>query len=333
MAEEAKYSIVREVGRGSYGVVYEAVANRTKRKVAVKRMPCNAPENAELALQEFWALQSIQRQHENVIQLEECVLQNGPVCQTLDERRKSEGHLLLIETCLKGRSCADPRSACFLWFVTEFCEGGTMNEYLLARSPDAWLNGSFMRQLSSAVAFLHRNHIVHRDLKADNILVAHGRAGGGPVVKVADFGLSKVCQGKGNVNQHCFSSACGSNFYMAPEVWEGHYTAKADIFALGIIFWAMVERITFRDGDTEKELLGTYIHQGEELIPLGEALLENPNLELQIPQRNEKSLPEDLCRLLHLMLAVNPKERPDAFQLEVQIRQISYGRKRPRSSS
>lgn len=75
-------------------------------------------------------------------------------------------------------------------------------------------------------------------------------------LQVADFGLSKVCQGKGNVNQHRFSSACGSNFYMAPEVWEGHYTAKADIFALGIIFWAMVERITFRDRDTEKELLG-----------------------------------------------------------------------------
>lgn len=73
---------------------------------------------------------------------------------------------------------------------------------------------------------------------------------------MADFGLSKVCQEKGNVNQHRFSSACGSNFYMAPEVWEGHYTAKADIFALGIIFWAMVERITFRDGDSEKELLG-----------------------------------------------------------------------------
>ncbi|NXJ30313.1 PDK1L kinase, partial [Dicrurus megarhynchus] len=329
MAEEAKYSIVREVGRGSYGVVYEAVANRTKRKVAVKRMPCNVPENVELALREFRALQSIQRQHENVIQLEECVLQNGRLFQPLDERRKSGGHLLLVETCLKGRSRLDPRSACFLWFVMEFCEGGTMNEYLLARSPDARLNCSFMRQLSSAVAFLHRNHIVHRDLKADNILIAHGRAG--PVVKVADFGLSKVCQGKGNVNQHCFSSACGSNFYMAPEVWEGHYTAKADIFALGIIFWAMVERITFRDGDTEKELLGTYICQGKELIPLGEALLENPNLKLQIPLKNKKSMPEDLCRLLHDMLAFNPKERLDAFQLEVQIRQISYGRKRQRS--
>ena len=69
MAAEAKYSIIREVGRGNYGVVYEAVVNKTRSKVAVKRMQCNVPENAELALQEFWALQSIQRQHENVIQI------------------------------------------------------------------------------------------------------------------------------------------------------------------------------------------------------------------------------------------------------------------------
>ncbi|XP_048154381.1 serine/threonine-protein kinase pdik1l-like, partial [Corvus hawaiiensis] len=154
-----------------------------------------------------------------------------------------------------------------------------------------------------------------------------------PPSQVADFGLSKVCRGRGSVNGRRFSSACGSSFFMAPEVWEGHYTAKADIFALGIIFWAMVERITFRDGDTEKELLGTYICQGKELIPLGEALLENPNLKLQIPLKNKKSMPEDLCKLLHHMLAFNPKERLDAFQLEVQIRHISYGRKRQRSAS
>ncbi|NXF83818.1 STK35 kinase, partial [Sclerurus mexicanus] len=333
MATDAKYSILREVGRGSYGVVYEALVNKTKRKVAVKRMHCNVPENVELALQEFWALQSIQRRHENVIQLEECVLQDGQAFQPLGQGcRSSSSHLLLVETCLKGRRCMDPRSACFLWFVMEFCDGGDMNEFLLSRGPDARLNGSFMRQLSSAVAFLHRNHIVHRDLKSDNILVSR-RPHGSPVVKVADFGLSKVCQGKGNVNRHCFSSACGSNFFMAPEVWEGHYTAKADIFALGIIFWAMVERITFWDGDTEKELLGTYICQGKELIPLGEALLENPNMKLQIPLKNKKSMPEDLCKLLHDMLAFNPKERLDAFQLEVQIRQISYGRKRQRSNS
>ncbi|NXC61455.1 PDK1L kinase, partial [Aleadryas rufinucha] len=254
MAEEAEYSIVREVGRGSYGVLYEAVAKRTERKVAVKRTRCSGPESAELALREFWALRSVRRQHENVVRLEECVLQDGRAFRPLDERRRSAGHLLLVETCLKGRSRPEPRSACSLWFVMEFCDGGTMNEYLLARGPAARLNRSFMRQLGGAVAFLHRHRVVHRDLKADNVLVAHGRAG--PVVKVANFGLSRVCRGEGNVNQPCFSSACGSNFFMAPEVWEGRYGAKADIFALGITFWAMVERITFRDGATEKELLG-----------------------------------------------------------------------------
>ncbi|NWV24603.1 PDK1L kinase, partial [Origma solitaria] len=254
MASEAKYSIVREVGRGSYGVVYEAVANRNNRKVAVKKTLCNAPESVELALQEFWALQSIRRRHENVIQLEECILQHGRLFQPLGDPRDSDSHLLLVETCLKGRSCLEPRSACSLWFVMEFCEGGDMNEFLLARGPDARLNRSFMRQLSGAVAFLHRHGIVHRDLKADNVLVAHGCAG--PVLKVADFGLSKVCQGKGNVNRRRFSSTCGSDFYMAPEVWQGHYSAKADVFALGVIFWAMVERITFRDGRGDKELLG-----------------------------------------------------------------------------
>lgn len=183
MAAEAKYSIIGEVGRGSYGVVYEAIVNQTRSKVAVKRMHCNVPENVELALQEFWALQSIQKQHENVIQLEECILQNGQVFQPISHRyRKSDSHLLLIETCLKGRRCMDPKSACFLWFVMEFCDGGNMNEYLLSRSPDAQLNNSFMRQLSSAVAFLHRNQIVHRDLKSDNILISHRR--GNPIVKV-----------------------------------------------------------------------------------------------------------------------------------------------------
>ncbi|NWY19607.1 PDK1L kinase, partial [Aphelocoma coerulescens] len=343
MAAEAKYSIVREVGRGSYGVVREAVANRSKRKVAVKRTPCDVPENAELALRESRALRSIQRRHENAIQLEERILQNGRLFQPPGERRPSGGHLLLVETCPKGRSRPDPRSARCLWFVTEFCGGGTTKEYLPARGPDPRLNRSFVRQLGGAAAFLHRSRVVHRDRRADNVLVAQGRAG--PVVEVSgdgagvgergpgDFGLSKVCRGRGSVHGRRFSSACGSSFFLAPEVWEGHSTAKADIFALGIIFWAMVERITFRDGDAEKELLGTYICQGEELIPLGEALLENPNLKLQIPLKNKKSMPEDLCKLLHHMLAFNPKERLDAFQLEAQIRRISYGRKRQRSAS
>ncbi|XP_020840784.1 serine/threonine-protein kinase 35-like [Phascolarctos cinereus] len=332
MTTDAKYTILQEVGRGSYGVVYEAVVNQTGKKVAVKRMHCNGPENVELALQEFWALQSIQSQHENVIWLKECILQSGQVFQPMSHHsNKSDDQLLLIETCLKGRRCMDPKSACYLWFVMEFCDSGNMNEFLLSRSPDAQLNKSFMQQMSQAVAFLHRNQIVHRDLKPDNILISN--SSGGPVLKVTDFGLSKVCQGRVNINQHRFSSACGSDFYMAPEVWEGSYTAKADIFALGIIFWAMIERITFREADSEKELLGTYICQGKDIIPIGEAMLENPSMELHIPLKKKRSIPNDLCKLLHDMLAFNSKDRLNAFQLESRIKQTTYGEKTQCSSS
>ncbi|KFP38835.1 Serine/threonine-protein kinase 35, partial [Chlamydotis macqueenii] len=215
----------------------------------------------------------------------------------------------------------------YLWFVMEFCEGGDLNQYILSQPAT---NKSFMLQLTSAIAFLHKNHIVHRDLKPDNILITE--KSGTPVLKVADFGLSKVCAGltaRGkegghehrnvNVNKYWLSSACGSDFYMAPEVWEGHYTAKADIFALGIIIWAMIERITFIDAETKKELLGTYIKQGTEIVPVGEALLENPKMELHIPQKRRTSMSEGIKQLLKDMLAANPQDRPDAFELETRM--------------
>lgn len=191
-----------------------------------------------------------------------------------------------------------------------------------------------MKQLTSAVAFLHKNNIVHRDLKPDNILIS--QKFGTPIIKVADFGLSKVCAGLGcidrgfeghagknvNVNKFWLSSACGSDFFMAPEVWEGHYTAKADIFALGIIIWAMLERITFIDAESKRELLGTYIRQGSEIVPVGEALLENPRMVLHIPQKPRSSMSNAVRTLLHDMLAVNPENRPDAFQLEHRMDQV-----------
>ncbi|XP_014888612.1 serine/threonine-protein kinase 35-like [Poecilia latipinna] len=227
----------------------------------------------------------------------------------------------------------------------EFCEGGDLNQYILSRRPDPQTNSSFMLQLTSAIAFLHKNNIVHRDLKPDNILIS--QKSGSPVLKVADFGLSKVCAGltsksseedptaraagKGsnqyntvNINKFWLSSACGSDFYMAPEVWEGHYTAKADIFALGIIIWAMVERITFIDAESKRELLGTYVRQGSEIIPVGEALLENPKMVLHIPQKARSSMTDGVKKLLLDMLAVNPQDRPDALQLEIRMDQVTF---------
>ncbi|XP_050968876.1 serine/threonine kinase 35, like [Labeo rohita] len=335
-----RYSLLREVGRGSYGVVYEAVARKSGARVAVKKLRCDAPENVELALAEFWALTSLEKRHENVVQLEECVLQRNGMAQKMSHgNKRSKQYLRLVETSLKGeRVLSCPDEPCYLWFVMEFCEGGDLNQFVLSRRPDPRTNASFMMQLSSAVAFLHENNIVHRDLKPDNILISE--RSGAPVLKVADFGLSKVCAGFGagvrdseegrdknknsvNINKFWLSSACGSDFYMAPEVWEGHYTAKADIFALGIIIWAMIERITFIDAESKRELLGTYVRQGSDIVPVGEALLENPKMVLSIPQRRRSHMPEALRKLLQDMLAVNPQDRPDALELHSRMGQVT----------
>uniref|UniRef100_A0A8C5M4X9 non-specific serine/threonine protein kinase n=2 Tax=Leptobrachium leishanense TaxID=445787 RepID=A0A8C5M4X9_9ANUR len=331
VSSQPKYDLIREVGRGSYGVVYEALVRRTFQRVAVKKIRCQAPENVELALREFWALSSIQSQHPNVIHLEECVLQRDGTVQRMLHGSSSTLYLPLVETSLKGEIAFDPRSTYCLWFVMDFCDGGDMNEYILTRRPSRRTNTSFMLQLSSALAFLHKNQIIHRDLKPDNILVCKSRDGiDEPTLKVADFGLSKVCSSSGlnpeepaNVNKSFLSTACGTDFYMAPEVWEGHYTAKADIFALGIILWAMLERITITDTHTKKRLLGGYVQRGTQVVPVGEALLENPKMELPLPIK-KKTMNRRMKQLLQQMLSVNPQERPDAFQLELRLIQIAF---------
>lgn len=93
VSSQPKYDLIREVGRGSYGVVYEAVIRKTSARVAVKKIRCHAPENVELALREFWALSSIKSQHPNVIHLEECILQKDGMVQKMSHGSNSSLYL------------------------------------------------------------------------------------------------------------------------------------------------------------------------------------------------------------------------------------------------
>ncbi|TNM94585.1 hypothetical protein fugu_017344 [Takifugu bimaculatus] len=215
-----------------------------------------------------------------------------------------------------------------LWLVMEYCDGGDLNHFLLSRLPDNQNNHAVVRQLCSAVAFLHSLGITHRDLKPDNVLVCVTSKG--PVVKVADFGLSKMSPGvsEGELTRQHFSSTCGSDFYMAPEVWGGlTYTAQADIFSLGAMFWAVLERITFVEEGTTQEQLGAYVWKGRSgrLVPLGEALWENAELQLSIPIKFRRAPPlppppgPATCTLLLDMLAADPDARPTATQLEARV--------------
>ncbi|KAM7395798.1 hypothetical protein PAMA_007201 [Pampus argenteus] len=382
---EVLYTLEKEVGRGSYGVVFEGHMSKTGQKVAVKRLPCSNPECIELYLQELWAMRATARNHGNVIALHSCLLQTGP--RSLKPLKAGKLPLRLVESVLKGAVVGQGRNdsqsntrrriksvsrlqdrtntiqaktkskapdattpqrpqnrarkrpaereeeqpgplRCLaLWLVMEYCDGGDLNQYLLSRPPDAQRNHSVVRQLSSAVAFLHRLGITHRDLKPDNVLVSVTPKG--PVVKVADFGLSKMSEGwtGGDLTRQHFSSTCGSDFYMAPEVWGGlTYTAQADIFSLGVMFWAVLERITFVEEGTTQEQLGAYVCKGRWLMPLGEALWENADLQLCIPMKFKRAPPlppppgPAMCALLLDMLASNPNSRPPADRLEARVR-------------
>ncbi|XP_068433822.1 serine/threonine-protein kinase pdik1l-B-like [Clinocottus analis] len=376
---EELYTLEREVGRGSYGVVFQGHMAKTGQRVAIKRLPCSNPECIELYLQELWAMRATANNHANVIALHSCLLQTGP--RSLKPLKPGKVPRRLVESVLKGsvtgaaqgqevedaqrRSGTSPglqdrtnslqdetkstprrpqsrarkrpvqrgdegpaprprRLA--LWLVMEYCDGGDLNQYLLSRPPDCQRNRSVVRQLCRAVAFLHSLGITHRDLKPDNVLVCVTQAG--PVVKVADFGLSKMSGGPvaGELTRQHFSSTCGSDFYMAPEVWGGlSYTARADIFSLGVMFWAVLERITFLEEGATQEQLGAYVCRGRWLMPLGEALWENADLQLCVPTRLRRAPPlppppgaATSALLLH-MLAPDPDARPPAEQLEASV--------------
>ncbi|XP_076026955.1 serine/threonine-protein kinase pdik1l-B [Genypterus blacodes] len=382
---EELYTLEREVGRGSYGVVFEGHMVKTGQRVAIKRLPCISPECIELYLQELWAMRATAKNHVNVIALHGCLRQTGP--RTLLPLKPGTLPQDLVESVLKGnvvrvpetqershshsnasnsvsrlqdrqrqrlqdktnlitpdddetpqrprnRTRRSQRAAehrgplrCLaLWLVMEFCDGGDLNQYLLSRPPDSQRNYSVVQQLSSAVAFLHGLGITHRDLKPDNVLVCDTPEG--PVVKVADFGLSKMAEGlgeSGRTRQH-FSSTCGSEFYMAPEVWGGlSYTAQADIFSLGVMFWAVLERITFLEDGTTQEQLGAYVCKGRWLLPLGSAMWENAHLRLCIPVKFKRAPPlppppgPAVCSLLLDMLAADPDARPPADRLEARV--------------
>lgn len=97
---EELYTLEKEVGRGSYGVVFEGRIAKTGQRVAIKRLPCSNPECIELYLQELWAMRATAKNHVNVIALHSCLLQTGP--RTLKPLTPGKLPLQLVESVMKG---------------------------------------------------------------------------------------------------------------------------------------------------------------------------------------------------------------------------------------
>lgn len=124
--------------------------------------------------------------------------------------------------------------------LMEYCNEGNLNTRLGEPGITDDLELQWMRELSSAIEFLHSKGIVHRDLKPQNILLTSYDS-----IKLADFGLARkfttlqqeISASESLMTALYMETQCGTVVCMAPEVFQSHYTEKADIFSLGYILY------------------------------------------------------------------------------------------------
>jgi len=129
--------------------------------------------------------------------------------------------------------------------IMEHCSGGDLSQRRFETENDVC---SVVFQLAEAVAHCHHLGIVHRDLKMENIMFASKDSDS---IRLIDFGLSKKFLSKDEILKHekmmsqqdktrMMKTACGTAFYMAPEMLTMSYSEKADVWALGVITYMLI---------------------------------------------------------------------------------------------
>ncbi|QUW03512.1 SUMF1/EgtB/PvdO family nonheme iron enzyme [Chloracidobacterium validum] len=239
-----KYEIVRLLGVGGMGRVYEARHCELETSVAIKIMASSLSSNAE-AVERFKreAKAMARVQHPNAVR----VLDSGV----------EQGDCYLIMELLKGETLRE-RLARVGWLPLE-----TIVRYA--------------EQVFAVLEFMHRQNITHRDLKPDNIFLTSPEAGGEEVVKVLDFGIAKI-QTSTVVNMTTEGTMMGTPRYMSPEQCRGGaIDGRADLYSLGVVLYEMCAGQPPFDGDSP--LTVALKHVNEPPPPLRQF---NPNISEEI---------------------------------------------------
>jgi serine/threonine-protein kinase len=264
-----RYEVIKTIGKGAMGVVYKARDPLLDRVVAVKTIM--SPQGQGRRVRSAF-LERFQREAKAAAKM-----QHPAIVTIFDVGVDEEsGAPFMVLEYLPGESLADRLDRV---------------RFPLARGVQIALD------LASALAFAHRQRIVHRDVKPANVLHA-----GDNRWKLADFGIARMPDS--DLTQ--VGIFMGTPGYSPPEaIREGRYTPQADVFAWGAVFYELLSgRIPYEGPDTKTT--NGYVVQGN----------------APAPSRHDASIPEPLATVT--MTALQPSDRTrfkDASEAEQALRE------------
>lgn len=219
MKKLGRYDLVRVIGKGAMGMVYEARDPNLDRKVAIKTIKVenlSEEEASEYELRFRTEARSAARlQHPNIVSVYD-----------------------------------SDRDVDVAYLVIEFIQGEDLKHHL--DRGDVYTLGqtvAIIGDLLSALDYAHRNGIVHRDIKPANLLLEPGGR-----VKLADFGVARIQDSADATRTQ--GSMVGTLKYMSPEqVQSQPVDARADLFAAGIVLYQLLTGVRPFDGSSDFEII------------------------------------------------------------------------------